>query len=491
MTVTNGSHHDIITFCVTFFGLYHYIQSHFVAQMIIFANFAHLFFRKTCTNFITPMIEYFKLANFMSYKDETELSFLASNKDGGRKELPSYWFKTINDKRILRLIIGIGLNGSGKTKMIKGLGYLRKLAIYKPESPTDSVDYRPFLLDSDSIYKPSEFWLSYYINETNYLYHIKVSNERIEEEELRILNTPRGQRVFLRTYNVESQKVEITFGQACDMSKAEQIILEFNTVNNTSVLAQFGSMNLESKVMRGSFEYFYYRLNRIHKGEISLAERLDTGDKERDEKMKHLLLKLLKDLGTNIIDYHVDQSPIQLEEIVGSENRDVMLEALLKKFPNGYIPNKTLRFDHSTLQGNRSLDFSYESLGTMNIIKLLVILYDTYIGKKCTCIDELGTGIHSIALEFVLRMYLSIADECQVFVATHDLSLLNPRFFRLRRDSIRKFTKDENGETHVERVRYLHNTLNLYKRYMDELEEEIPQALRDDTIMYDYKDIVK
>lgn len=30
------------------------------------------------------MIEYFKLKNFMSYRDETELSFVASNKSGGK-----------------------------------------------------------------------------------------------------------------------------------------------------------------------------------------------------------------------------------------------------------------------------------------------------------------------------------------------------------------------------------------------------------------------
>ena len=31
------------------------------------------------------MIEYFKLKNFMSYRDETELSLVASNKSGEEK----------------------------------------------------------------------------------------------------------------------------------------------------------------------------------------------------------------------------------------------------------------------------------------------------------------------------------------------------------------------------------------------------------------------
>ena len=111
------------------------------------------------------MIEYFKLKNFMSNRDETELSFVASNKSGGKNEVPVSWYKIIDGKRILKLLLGIGLNGTGKTKMIRGLSYLRRLATLKPEKPTEKPDYRPFLLDEYSAKEPTEMWLSYYINE--------------------------------------------------------------------------------------------------------------------------------------------------------------------------------------------------------------------------------------------------------------------------------------------------------------------------------------
>ena len=63
------------------------------------------------------MIEYFKVKNYKSYRDETILSFVASRKESGpNNDLPLSWYKEIDGKRILKLLIGVGLNGAGKQK---------------------------------------------------------------------------------------------------------------------------------------------------------------------------------------------------------------------------------------------------------------------------------------------------------------------------------------------------------------------------------------
>ena len=64
------------------------------------------------------MIESFTIKNYKSYKEETELSFLASKKEKG-SILPPEWYQEIDGKRILRLLLCVGLNGTGKTKMIE------------------------------------------------------------------------------------------------------------------------------------------------------------------------------------------------------------------------------------------------------------------------------------------------------------------------------------------------------------------------------------
>lgn len=47
------------------------------------------------------MIESFTIKNYRSYRDFTELSFVASKKEGSKtKDLPPIWYKEINGKRM-------------------------------------------------------------------------------------------------------------------------------------------------------------------------------------------------------------------------------------------------------------------------------------------------------------------------------------------------------------------------------------------------------
>ena len=149
---------------------------------------------------------------------------------------------------------------------------------------------------------------------------------------------------------------------------------------------------------------------------------------------------------------------------------ELLLHQIQKEHPCGQISQKTLRLIHSTPLGNKSLDDSYESLGTMNIIKLLLVMYDVVIGRKCSCIDEIEYGIHTKALDFLLKMYLTIADNCQLVVATHDLSLLKSK--NLRRDAVRMFEKDKYGVTQIKR-KYVHNTMNFFNAYEKILDEQL------------------
>ena len=65
------------------------------------------------------MIESFIIQNYRCYRDKTEISFIASNKEGGKtKDIPPVWFKEINGKKILRLLLCVGLNGTGKVHFL-------------------------------------------------------------------------------------------------------------------------------------------------------------------------------------------------------------------------------------------------------------------------------------------------------------------------------------------------------------------------------------
>ncbi|WP_288153471.1 AAA family ATPase [Phocaeicola sartorii] len=432
------------------------------------------------------MIELFTIKNYMSYRDTTELSFVASKKEGGKvKDLPPTWYKEINGKRILRLLLCVGLNGTGKSKMFSALKYLRMIATAKLQKPSDKPEYRPFLLDDFSFTQPTELTLVYYINEVCFNYYIKISSERIEEEELKLVQN-RAIRVYYRSHNKELDKVVINYGSACDLSRSDQHDLEVNTLANSSVLSTFGSLNLESLILTANYDYFENHISLVRKSDKSLADKLQTGEPNRDRVMKILLLRLLNDVGTNISDYVVDEASLDISELKANGAPDIVVKAMMEQYPSGTITHKNLRFIHSTREGKKELDSDLESLGTINIIRLLVVLYDVVIGRKSTCIDEIEYGIHTKALAFILKMYLAIADECQIIVATHDLSLLNTDF--LRRDAVRLFEKDEYGSTNVRRRDYLHNTISFYRTYEKEVAPQIDELMHKIEMFIKYKD---
>ena len=343
------------------------------------------------------MIESFTIKNYRCYRKGTELSFIASKKEGGKNsDLPPVWFKEINGKRILRMLLCVGLNGTGKSKMFSALNYLRMLAIAKPQKPTEKPEYRPFLLDEHSSNEPTELSLIYYIRDVCYHYYIKVSNERIEEEELN-LKKSRLVRIYQRKHNVETDTVSISFGNACDLSKSDQHDLEVNTLSNSSVLSVFGSLNMDSQVLSDNYDFFENHISLVRRSDKSLADKLQTGDAEKDAIMKRLLLRLLKDVGTNICDYIVEDASLNISELIENGAPDIIVKAMLEQYPSGTITHKNLRFVHSTVEGERALDSGLESLGTINIIRILIVLYDVILGKKCSCIDEIEYGIHTKA----------------------------------------------------------------------------------------------
>ena len=438
-----------------------------------------------CTQIEADMIETFIIKNYRSYRDRTELSFVASNKEGGKKkDLPPVWYKEINGKRILRLLLCVGLNGTGKSKMFSALNYLRMIATAKPQKPSDKPEYRPFLLDNHSSTIPTELTLTYYIEDVCFSYNIKISSECIEEEELKLVQS-RSSRIFYRFHNKDLDKVVINYGNACDLSKSDQHDLEVNTLANASVLSTFGALNLESQILTKNFDYFENHISMVHKSDKSLAAKLQTGDVDKDRALKKLLLRLLNDVGTNICDYVIEEASLNISELKANGAPDIVINAMMEQYPSGIITHKNLRFIHSTIDGENGLDFELESLGTKNIIRLLVVLYDVILGEKSTCIDEIEYGIHTKALAFILKMYLTIAENCQLIVATHDLSLLNADF--LRRDAVRLFEKDEYGSTNVRRRDYLHNTISFYKTYEKEVSPHIDELMRKIEMFLEYK----
>ncbi|MGL5623401.1 AAA family ATPase, partial [Cetobacterium sp.] len=141
------------------------------------------------------MIFQFEIVNFRSIRDRQILSFIAEKKKENVETLISF-----KKDKVLQTIALYGKNASGKTNVLKALQNLRKMIIlshkFDPASPIEFYD--PFLFSDDKTL-PTEFVITFEVNEKKYFYKISYNNKIILEESLFVYNSVKPSKIFERT----------------------------------------------------------------------------------------------------------------------------------------------------------------------------------------------------------------------------------------------------------------------------------------------------
>ena len=109
----------------------------------------------------------------------------------------------------------------------------------------------------------------------------------------------------------------------------------------------------------------------------------------------------------------------------------------------------------------------------------MIVMYDIVVSKKCAFIDEIEKGIHSKALNFILRMFVMLSKESQLIIATQDLQLTD--MADLRRDTVRWIKKDSAGRSYIDKINQnkVHKNKNLRNYLYQEMLGDMNDFLED------------
>ena len=376
------------------------------------------------------MLVEFRVANFRSIREEQCLSFVAS-KDRSHEDTHSLAMDKPGLARLLRSVVIYGANASGKSNLVTALMTMQHLVLNSTRLLDAQLreQYTPFLLDSDSRQAPTQFEITVVVADLRYQYGFSFNDERIHSEWLLVYETSKAQRWF--EYHFNSQTMEKEWQPFSVYFKGEKKgqreLWKANTGERSLFLTQASQSN--SRQLQPLFNWFANDLI-IFPAQVPF-NLMPTLQRLADSKYKAWVLQLMNAADIQISDIRVEKRKGQgFEFRLQADNAPELLTF------DGEMP--VIEFGHQTMSGQEQwFDSRFESFGTLRLLGYAAPLLDALENGKLIVVDEFDTSLHPLLTRYILKMlhtHMQSLKGAQMWMTTHDTSLLDPGF--LRRDQV-------------------------------------------------------
>ncbi len=378
------------------------------------------------------MIIEFRVKNFRSLRDEQVLSLVAS-KDKSLVDTHTITTGIKAAPALLRSAVIYGANASGKSNLVKALQYMRAVVMESATviQPGQAYAVQPFRLDTESTNQPTEFEVTFLIDDVRYQYGFAMTQQRIVNEYLLVYKAFKPQRWFERHFDTESGEDIYSFGSGLKGSKS---VWEGATRPNALFLSMAAQLN--SEALQPLFDWFRDKLV-IFNEQAQLNQQISIQRLKRAEGRKEICDFL------NAADISIDAIEVVTRKVQGQAVR-FDLAAGKTEVRDEEREEDQLLFSHSTERGEAVFQLTDESSGTRNLLFLAGPVLDILKKGVTLVIDELDTSLHTLLVRELVHMFHrpeTSSSGAQLIFTTHDTSLLDaPDLFR--RDQIWFVEKD-------------------------------------------------
>jgi uncharacterized protein len=380
------------------------------------------------------MLVEFRVTNFRSLRDEQTLSLVAS-KDKTLQDTHSIATSLKAAPRLLKSAALYGANASGKSNLIKALQYMRGVVMESATiiQPGQSYAVQPFRLDSTSVSQPTEFEVTFILDDVRYQYGFAMTPHRIVREYLLVYKAFKPQRWFERSVDTKTGADVYYFGAGLKGSKN---LWEGATRQNALFLST--AVQLNSEDLRPVFDWFANRL-------VIVNEQAPLSSKASIQLLKHAegrkqICDFLTAADISIVDIDVVTRKVPGQAVhfdLVADNTEVHTEEM---------EEHQLHFSHVTAQGRAVFALADESSGTRNLLFLAGPVLEILQKGMVLVIDELDTSLHTLLVRELVRLFHQPdvnTGSAQLIFTTHDTSLLDAPDL-LRRDQVWFVEKDKN-----------------------------------------------
>jgi len=366
------------------------------------------------------MLAEFRVRNFLSIQDEQVLSLVAS----GDAENLNSTFETENKKfKLLKSVAIYGANASGKSNLIKAINAM--MAIIKTSANTQietKLPVVPFKLGDESSL-PSEFEITFFINQVRHQYGFSATKDKIYSEWLLAYETRTPQTWFERYYDENSGKYTWKLGAKL---KGKKELWKESTRENSLFLSTAVQLNSEQlkPIFNNLSKIVICGLTGWLNGESFTAEALF-----KDREYKKEIMEALKS-----VDFDIDDIKIKEKKFNPSDlPKDLPQE--LAYFMKDLTQLNISSFHRKQNNENEGVlfDFSEESAGTRKFFSMIGPLLDILLKGRVVFIDELELSFHPYLTKFIIDLFnnpKTNKNNAQLIFTTHETSALNKEIFR-------------------------------------------------------------
>jgi len=395
------------------------------------------------------MLIKFTVENWMSFRNKTSFSMLATREKQHRERVP---FQKKYKAKILPIAAIYGGNASGKTNFFKALNFVKELVV-KGTQPDSLISVEPFLLDAKDAEESSRFSFELLINEVIYEFSFAVTRKKILEEKLVQVNSTSETVLYDRhdgqpnfdSSLIKDQFLEFSFKGTRD----NQLFLTNSVSQKVETFRPVYNWFKDSLVLIAPdsrftfFEHFLDERNSLFATMNQMLSQLDTG---------------IDRLNTQEIPFNNISLPEPLKAKLQEEVKEGMTIRMLNEYSNqrfvvarknGELIVKKLVSYHPKSDGSEAkFEIHQESDGSQRVIDLLPTFLEisAEFSKKVYVIDEVDRSLHSLLTRQLLEIFLNSCfpeSRAQLLLTTHDVLLMDQHL--LRRDEMWIAERDKNG----------------------------------------------
>ena len=395
------------------------------------------------------MLIRFKVANFLSFKEETEFSMVA-----GKERIHQHHVikGKKNQPNLLRAALLYGANAAGKSNFVKAIEYAGLLI--SGESKEIFLIPQKFKLEKEFPNKLSTFIFEIISHEKVYEYGFKVGVGAFYEEWLTEFSKNTEIRLFKRTH--KAGKKDIFEETDFPKKKSDKEFLKFvqrSTPSDKLFLTQCKDNNVEW--FQSVYDWFENTLEIIYPNsyDSELEQRL-----RENVAFNQFFTELNKKAGTGISSFEIVDFYGRRDELgrpsgfifpSNSVGEDVIRRGIAERIPRLKLFHGNENISQKSIFTETYFEKEQESDGTQRLFDLAFPFYDLATSEppKVYIVDELERNLHTNLSYMLLKSYLEQEGKGQLIATTHDTHLLDLDL--LRRDEIWFAEKDEYGATQL------------------------------------------